>query len=24
MSWIHRDVQRIFEYRQSVIEGVFG
>jgi uncharacterized protein len=24
MSWVHRDVQRIFEYRQSVIEGLFG
>ena len=24
MSWVHRDVRRIFEYRQSVIEGLFG
>ncbi len=24
MSWVHRDVQRIFEYRQSVIASLFG
>jgi len=24
MAWVHRDVRRIFEYRQSVIAGMFG
>lgn len=24
MSWVHRDVQRIFEYRQAVIAELFG
>jgi uncharacterized protein len=24
MSWVHRDVRRIFEYRQSVIAELFG
>jgi ligand-binding SRPBCC domain-containing protein len=24
MSWVHRDVKRIFEYRQSVIASLFG
>ena len=24
MSWVHRDVQHIFEYRQSVIAKLFG
>jgi ligand-binding SRPBCC domain-containing protein len=24
LSWVHGDVKRIFEYRQSIIESIFG